>query len=177
MPDAPANTGTDATADTSTDTADTSSPDTGSGDELARWKALARKHEDRAKANSAAARELDELRQKTMSETEKAVAAARDEGRKEAAKTLGARLVDAEVKIAVAGRGVNVDALLDGLDRTRFLTDDGEPDTKAIAQWVDKLVPAGGQLGRPDLGQGARGAPAGGGDMNALLRRASGRTT
>lgn len=140
-------------------------------DELAK----ARKWEDRAKANGAAAKELEELRLKSMNETEKAVASAKSEGRKEALVAMGARLVDAEVKAAAAGRNVNVDVLLEGLDRSRFLGDDGEPDAKAIKAWVEKLAPAGQRPGFPDLGQGARGAPTGADDMNALLRRGAGR--
>lgn len=146
--------------------------------EAEKWQALSRKHEDRAKANSTAAKELEQVRQAAMTDTEKAVAIAKAEGRKEALSAMGARLVDAEVKAAVTGRNVNVDALLDGLDRSRFLTDDGEPDTKAIAAWVDKLAPRADTANgfRPDLGQGARGAPASGADMNSMLRRAAGRS-
>jgi hypothetical protein len=134
----------------------------------------ARKWEDRAKSNSTAAKELEDLRKQSMTEQEKAVEQAKAEARKEAFGLVGSRLVDAEVKAAVAGRNVNVDALLEGLDRSRFLTDDGEPDTKAITKWVDALVPADpAKPGFPDLGQGARGsasADTAGDAMNALLR-------
>ena len=122
--------------------------------EAEKWKSQARKHEERAKANANATKELEQLRQASMSDLEKAVDAAKAEGRKEAIAAMGRRLVDAEVKAAAAGRKVDVDALLDGLDRSRFLTDDGEPDTKAITAWVDRIVP---KPGVPDLGQGARG--------------------
>jgi hypothetical protein len=128
--------------------------------EVEKWKALARKHEDRAKANSSAAKELEQLRQASMSDLEKAVAIARQEARTEALRESGTRLVDASVRLAAAGRGVDVDALLDGLDRNRFLTDEGEPNEKAILQWVDRLVPKPDTGSRPfpDLGQGSRAA-------------------
>lgn len=129
------------------------------------WKAEARKWEDRAKAaatkataNAAAAKELEQVKQASMSDIEKAVAVARTEATTEALRTVGARLVDAEVRVAAAGRTVDVDALLEGLDRSRFVGDDGEPDRKAIAAWVDRIAPkpAEGAPAFPDLGQGAR---------------------
>lgn len=138
--------------------------------EIEKWKNLARKHEDRAKTNSGAAKELEELKQRTMTDQEKAVEAAKAEGRLEALKVTGARLVDAEVRAAAAGRKVDVAALLDGLDRSRFIGDDGEPDTDAIKAWVEKVAPEAAS-GKPDLGQGSRGNGKGGGtDMNTLIR-------
>jgi hypothetical protein len=131
---------------------------------LAKERKNAREAVQRARA---AEKERDAIKQAHMTESEKAIADARAEGKAEAMKTTGARLVDAEVKAAAAGRKGDVAALLEGLDRTRFLTDDGEPDTKAITAWVDKVLPA--KAGPLDLGQGARG----GGtttDMNQLIR-------
>lgn len=96
------------------------------------------------KANGEAAkfrRELEKLRTDALSDNERAVALARAEGLAEGVKTGATRLVDAEVRAAVAGRNVDVKALLEGLDRTRFLTDDGEPDTDRIAKWVDRIAP------------------------------------
>lgn len=128
--------------------------------EIAKWKELARKHEDRAKSNADAAKELDKLRQQTMSDVEKAAVLAKAEGRTEALREVGTKLVDAEVRAAAAGRNVDVDALLEGLDRSRFLDDDGDPDVKAIAAWVDRIAPQPDpDSGRPhafDLGQGVR---------------------
>lgn len=120
----------------------------------------ARKWEERAKANNNAAKELEQLRKASMSDQEKAVETARNEARTETLRTVGGRLVDAEVRVAAAGRNVDVDALLEGLDRARFLTDDGEPDSKAIAGWVDRVAPKSDQGTQkpsyPDLGQGRR---------------------
>lgn len=123
-----------------------------------RLRAEAKKWEGRARANAPAAKELEQLRQASMSDLEKAVAVARQEARTEALRESGTRLVDASVRLAATGRGVDVDALLDGLDRNRFLTDEGEPDEKAILQWVDRLVPKPdtGTRSFPDLGQGSR---------------------
>lgn len=176
-------------------------PDTGGGDEWSRmleeWKGdglnpkqvaerlkASRRWEERAKANADASRELDKLRQSQMSETEKAVAEAKATGRSEALREIGGRLVDAEVKAAAAGRLTDGqrDALLDGLDRTRFLTEDGDVDTARVAKWVDSIAPAKATEepetnGRPrvDLGQGRRSGQvrpsvAAGRDLYAQLR-------
>lgn len=120
--------------------------------EVDKWKATSRKHEDRAKANAAAQKELDAVKAASMSDQEKAVALAVAQARAEAFAEVGGQLVDAAVRAAVAGRGIDADALLDGLDRSRFL-DDGQVDQAAITAWVDRIVPA----GTVDLGQGARG--------------------
>lgn len=125
--------------------------------EREKWKAESRKQEQRAKANAAAAKELDKVREANLTETEKAVAAARTEGRTEGLRQGSSRIVAAEIRAAAAGRSVNVDALLEGVDTARFIDDDGDVDTKAIGAWVDKVAPAGEQRPRtPDLGQGAR---------------------
>jgi len=146
--------------------------------ELAKWKDLARKHEERSKANAEAAKELEKLKAQGMSETEKAVATAKAEARAEALKEAGSMLVDARVETAAAGRGIDTAALLEGLDRTRFLAEDGKPDTKAIQAWVDRLAPAGNggtpNGGRPDTGQGNRGPTSKPSDMNSLIRRGAG---
>lgn len=147
---------TQTATDTNEATADTA-PDLAK--EVEKWQALARKHEDRAKANATAAKELEKLRTESMSDMEKAIAQARQEAATEATKGFGARLVDAEVKAAAAGRPVDVDALLEGLDRNRFLTDDGEPDQAAISAWVDRIAPVRDEAAAvlpTDLGQGVR---------------------
>jgi hypothetical protein len=77
-----------------------------------------------------------------MSDTEKAVEAARAEARTAALREVGGRLVDAELRAAAAGRPIEVDALLEAVDRSRFITDDGDVDRKALAAWVDRIAPA-----------------------------------
>lgn len=136
--------------------------------EIAKWKEMARKHEERAKQNSKAATDLEALKQQTMTDTEKAIDIAKKEGRTEALREVGTRLVDAEVRAAAAGRADDVvTALLEGLDRARFLDDKGEPDVKAIKAWVDRVAPVQAP-GFPDLGQGTRSSSPAGSD-NPLL--------
>jgi hypothetical protein len=137
--------------------------------EAERWKGLARKHEDRAKANATAARELDDARKQSMTDVERAVAEARIEARRETLVETGARLVDAEVRAAAAGRAVDVTALLEATDRQRFIGEDGEPDTKAIRTWVERIAPKTNAL--PDLGQGTRSSePLNGDPLEQSLR-------
>lgn len=121
-----------------------------------------RKWEQRAKDNATAAEELEKLRAASLSDQEKAVAAAREEGRKEASESLTEKLLRAEFKAAAAGK--LPDGLVDAIDVKRFLDDDGEPDTGAIAKFVeDNALPESTETassGLPDFGQGNRGPAA-----------------
>lgn len=148
-----ASTGDQPPADTGTP------PDTG-GDtdwkaEAEKWQGLARKHEERAKANAAAARERDELKRSSMTEQERAVDEARAAARTEVMAEVAETRVDDAVRAAAAGRTVDIEALLEGLDRRKFVGDDAQPDRKAITEWLDRVAPAGRTV--TDLGQGARG--------------------
>jgi hypothetical protein len=101
---------------------------------------------------------LAKLEQKHMTEQEKAVAGARAEGRTEVLKTAGQRLAAAEFRAAAAGKLADPAAALDLVDLGRFVTDDGEVDTKKITEAVDKLVAA---LPAPTNGNGSGRIPAG----------------
>lgn len=126
-------------------------------------KALAnsRKWEDRAKANAGAAKELEELRKQAMSDQERAVAEAQAAGRAEALSEVASEIVDARIEAAAAGRmqETQLATLLEGLDRTRFLTGDGKVDLAKVQAFVDGIAPAAepGDPEFPDLGQGAQG--------------------
>lgn len=124
-------------------------------DALKKANAEAKKFRLAAKANE---NELEKARHASMSEQEKAVATAKAEGRTEALREAGTRLVDAEVRAAAAGRNVDTDALLEGLDRSKFLDDDGNPDRDAIQAWIDRIAPAEQEQGfrAPNLEQGTR---------------------
>lgn len=179
---------TDSTTDTDTgssttdDTTTMTDIGTDTAAEVEKWKKAARKHEDRAKANAEAAKELEQLKQSSMNETEKAVAQARLEARTEALREVGVKLAESAIRVAAAGRNVDIDALIEGIDASKFLDVDGEPDTKAIAAWVDRVAPAVDDSDRPapkrDLGLGARGgrspAALNGGELEQALRNAVG---
>lgn len=160
--------GTDTGTEGSTSGTDTSTAETGTDTaaELTKWKDLARKHEDRAKTNAAAAKELDELKKSSMTEQQKAVETAKAEARADTLREVGGKLAEASIRVAAAGRSVDVDALIEGIDAAKFLDDAGDPDTKAITAWVDKVAPVSDDKPNPrrDLGLGARGAQQESGD-------------
>ena len=180
-----------APADTTTDTGsqtDASEPDTGDQapdltSEVEKWKAQARKHEERAKANAQAAKELEEFKRQSMSETEKAIEQARTEGRQQALAEAGGKIAAAELRAAASGRmsDEQVDTLLDGLNLARFVGEDGEVDRDAVTKFVDGIAPKQQEAtppGFPDLGQGARGQRVSGGPaddfahfLNGQLKR------
>lgn len=148
--------GTQSTDSTSTGTNATTTTDaTDTAAELAKWKALAQKHEERAKANHSAKLELEKLQAAQMSDTEKAIAEAKAATRAEVLAEFGSSLVDAEFKAASAGLTLDLDALLDNLDRAKFLAEDGKPDKARIGEFVSKLAPAK-RSTATDTGQGAR---------------------
>jgi len=162
---------------------------TGQGGKETDWQAHARTWEQRANADKAgreqAERErdqiktqLEQLRQSQMTDTEKAIEKAREEGRTAGLTESAGLLVEARLDAALAGRVPDEQrkALVEALDRSRFVKD-GKPDTAAITAWADQVAPKGSGAGRtggmPDLGQGRRSeAPTT--DMDALIRRAAG---
>jgi len=140
--------------------------------EAEKWQSHSRKMEERAKTNAQAAKELEKVRAAAMTETEKAVNEARAAGAAEAAKKAGPRLVRAEFRAAAAGSvdKQTLDAYLEDVDLSKFLTDDGEPDSKAIEARIKRL---GG--GKPaDFDGGARTPAPKGTDMNSLIRQRAG---
>lgn len=133
--------------------------------EAEKWKGLARKNEDRAKANATAAKEIEELRKSAMSDQERAVAEAVEKAINEERGRNASTLVAAELRAAAAGRLDDnaLAAILEGVNTTAFITETGDPDTDAIRGWLDRIVPAPTEQ-KPetgvltlDLGQGARG--------------------
>lgn len=150
--------------------------------EAQKYQALMRKEEAKAKANSAAARELERLRRETMTDTERAVAeavaAAKAETAAEVTNRMGGRLVIAEIRGAVAGRlsPEAVGALTERLDLSTFLTDDGEVDGAAVQAFAAQIAPdVQAPPTFPDLGQGARGSNNGGALNDPLLRDLKGK--
>lgn len=106
------------------------------------WKAMSRQWEKRAKENARASEELEKLRKQSMTEQEKAVAEAKAAGFSEAAKSHGTELAAAKLEAAAASKGVDLSALGDLIDTSRFVGEDGKVDTAAIAKAVDKLAKA-----------------------------------
>lgn len=143
-------------------------PDTGDSTdwkaEAEKFKAIARKHEDRAKTNAQAIKELDQLKAASMSDLEKAVAEAKAAARTETLREVGGALAAAEIRAKAAGRLTDeqVANLIEGLNLAAFIDDEGQVDPAKVAKFVDGIAPQPTEAEAPtrsflDLGQGARG--------------------
>jgi hypothetical protein len=148
MPEDPTKTDPDPKVDPKADPAKTD-PDPKVDDQLgpAGEKALAEERAARRaaeKASKEAKAELEKLRKESMTDQEKAIAEARAEARKEALGTANERLMRAEIKAAAGNKladpGDAVAHLRDAGDLDRFLSDDGEIDTKAVTSAIDELL-------------------------------------
>ena len=120
-----------------------------------KWKSLSRKNEQQAKANLAAAKELEEIKQSQLTDTEKLIEQTKTETALSVRREFASKLVDAELKSQLTGKVLDAGALL-SFDKSSFIQDDGNIDSEAIQSWVEAHsntteTPA------PDLGQGARG--------------------
>lgn len=89
--------------------------------------------------------ELEAIKASQMSDAEKAIAAARDEGKQEgfteATSKWASRAVESEFKAAFAGRDFDVDTFLESANTSKFLTDDGLINSQAITELAEKLAP------------------------------------
>ena len=118
-------------------------------------RARAKEAEKRAKQLE---RELAQVRTANLSDAEKAVAEAEQRGAQKAAEQWSQRLVRADFVAAASKRNPDFDAasVLDDLNLSRFVGDDGEPDAAAIAAAVERLIPSGTRRPRGDADQGPR---------------------
>ena len=83
--------------------------------------------------------ELTKLRQQGLTDAEKAIAKAKEEGRAEAAAEHARQLAAAEFRAQAANRLADPEAALAVLDLEK-LVKDGQPDKKAIGKLVDQLA-------------------------------------
>lgn len=104
--------------------------------EAAKWKALARKHEN---ANASTLKELEQMRSAQMSDSEKAIAEAEKRGREAAARELRADMARMKLQAAAAGKVADVDALLELVDISRLVNDEGI-DEAAIEATIERLT-------------------------------------
>ena len=105
-------------------------------EELARLRAVL---DDERKQRKAADDKLAKLTTAAMTEQERAVATAREEGKAEAAAEHAQALAAAEFRAAAAGRIAKPEAALARLNLGK-LVKDGKPDTAAIKAAVDNLA-------------------------------------
>lgn len=135
--------------------------------EVAKWKALARKHEGNAKTNAAAARKLTELEDAQRSEGEKL--AAKAEAAEARAAAAVRRAVMAEIKVLAADADyadpTDAESAIKAED---FVDDKGEIDVDGIKaklaevleakpHWRKQSNPPPPKTPKPDPGQGSRG--------------------
>lgn len=117
-----------------------------------KWKALSRKNESAAHD---ALRELEKLRAERMTDTEKAIAEAEQRGQQAAAAKYQTKLAEASFKAAATGKVADVDALLDLVDVSKFVTPEGVDDD-AISAAVERFAKAAPspakKFGSPDAG-------------------------
>ena len=137
--------------------------------QAAYWKAQSRRHEDAAKSRKdydTIKAENEKLKAATLTESEKAIEAARNEGKtagaQEASAKLLARIVTAEIKAAFKGARTDeqIAPLLAAINPTYFLAENGEDiDADKVTNYVAGLAPAGsnGTNKWPDMGAGKRG--------------------
>ena len=126
--------------------------------EAEKFKALARKQEERAKANAKAVSELDQLKAATMTDLEKAIKEAKTATKAEVLAEVGtARAADA-IRFSVGDRlpETELESLLEDLNLARFLTDEGAVNKEKVTEYIGRIAPVKSN-GVPDLGQGPRG--------------------
>jgi hypothetical protein len=128
--------------------------------QAAYWKFHAQKHERQSKDNHA---EVERLRREQMSDSDRRIAEARDQGKAEGRAELVPSLVRTEIRSQVAGRldDAALGVLLEGLDHTKYLDAAGDVDTakvKALVEGIAGTTGPGKGRGFPDLGQGRRGS-------------------
>jgi hypothetical protein len=156
--------------------ADTKAP---TAEDVARLTAALDKERELRKAAEKTARERENERRASMEEGERALLEAEERGRSAVRTEYGQRLARTEFLAEAARRnpGYDATAILDDLNLARYIGEDGEPQSKAIAAAVERLVPAATSNGipRPDPSQGPRATPAADSDERQFARALFGR--
>ena len=106
------------------------------------WKAESRKWEDRSKANAQAAKDLEKLQQAAMSDQEKAVAAAKAEGRTAAEAEARTTAVELAVFRTASKAGGDPDALLDSNSFLAAVAQIDPKDSAAVVKAITDAVKA-----------------------------------
>lgn len=159
----------------------TDGPAAPTADDIARLTKALDSERARSRANAAAARELAALRASQQTDTEKAIAAARDEAAKEITSKYTTRLAGLSVRAAAGGKLRDPEDAVAHLQGRlgEFVNEDGDVDDKAVTAAVDALLKARPYLGvekeqAPDFDGGQRSGTTGVTDMNRLIRSKAG---
>ena len=120
--------------------------------------------------------ELDKQRKAAMTETERSTSEAEERGRTAAVTEFGRELAQEKFNSLAGRRNAEFDTAkaLEYVDLSKFLGDDGRPNTEAITAAVERLVPAPPD-GAPSFDGGTRTTPPAPQGMSGLIRKAAGR--
>ncbi|MFJ5882667.1 hypothetical protein [Kitasatospora cineracea] len=132
--------------------------------QVEKWRNLSRTNEKRWNDTSA---ELETLRQSQLSEAERAIEAARNEGRAAALAEAGTRLADAELRAQAAAAGVALPST-EFLNMDAFSGPDGAVNSDAIAAYI--ASEAGRPAKQPEYAQGLGLGRQGGSGVGQLTR-------
>lgn len=138
--------------------------------EVAKWKALARKHEGNSKANAKAAEELAALKAANQTDAEKAIAEAEQRGRSAATAEVAQKLAAAEVRAALTSVVPDPAAVVEDLNLSKYVTDTGDVDQEAVKALREKYVALAAKPGAPDFKPGRQGGDRK--DLNAQIAEA-----
>lgn len=121
----------------------------------------------------AKAGQYDALAAASQTDQERAAAEAQEAGYNAAMAKLVPQMVRAEFRATATGRlsGEQLETLLEDVDLTRFVDDDGKPDVDKIKRKVDALAP---KQAPPSFGQGPRGQAPRQQSVDSFIRRAAG---
>lgn len=144
----------------------TDPPDPGTSEPEIDWKAKAREWEKRAKANQAeakknadAAKRIADIEEAQKTAEQKAQDAAKAADQR--AQAANQRVARAEVKAALTGIVDDPESIIEDLNLSRYLTDDGDVDEDAVAALRTKyeaLRPPSRRAPNPNPAQGANGS-------------------
>lgn len=143
------------------------------------WRAKSQEHEKRSKANHRDLQAAEEKLRKSLPDADRALAEAREEGKRAALRDTAAERVRdvATARLSSRVSGDQLDALLESVP-ARLIGDDGTVDRKVVEEWADKVAPAPADppadqqpakprgpsaagLGRPQQNRGTSGVSAG----------------
>lgn len=116
----------------------------------------------------------DQLLAQTQTDSERAAAEAEERAYNAAMGSVVPRLVKAEFRAAAKGvlDDGQLDALIEDVDLTKYVSDDGEPDLDKIGRKIKAVAPK--APPPPSFGQGNRGTAPGTVNMNDFIRKQAG---
>ena len=134
-------------------------PETDLAKEVEKWKALSRKNQERATANSEAAKKLAEIEDANKTEQEKLIAEAVKATRGEVLSEVGQKLAAAKIEAALTGIVPDPSSVVEDLNLGKYLTEDGDVDVDAVKALREKFSSIAGtkKPAEVDLKQGAQG--------------------